>query len=365
MKIAFVLAIHLPTDERVFYQQAKTLIQKGHEIFIISMTKKVQSSENVFCFDYTNLSYSQKIQKIDNYLSIIVPDIIICDNPISIISSKRYKTKNKKKQLKIYYDITEYYPSRIHFHSGSKIKNILKFPFLISVSFYVSLLVSGFIFGEFYKKIPYKLFFWKKSVDLTYYANINQIKTFPINNNLQKVTLYYAGKTNQNSGYTAFMKVGDLCAKHFPNINFVLRIVSDDISEPQIINNENSTHEFLPLMSFPYFCNNLGEADIFFDLRQINYESTHSLPIKLFYYMAVGRPVIYSNLKAIRKGVPEFCEFGHLVNPDNITEIFEIVAKYIQNPSLYEKHCKQARKLAEKKYNWSAIEKNFIKFIDK
>ena len=104
-------------------------------------------------------------------------------------------------------------------------------------------------------------------------------------------------------------------------------------------------------------------SDLFFDLRDRDAENQRCLSIKLFYYMAAGRPVIYSDLKAIVKGCPEIEQFGHLVNPFDTETIVDIVNGYIKDEDLYRKHCAVARQLAEHKYNWKAIEADFVRFI--
>ena len=365
MKIAFALAVHSPLDDRVWYQQSQALLEHEHEIFIISATSKPVNGERFFCFE-RNIPHSQQINNFYHYLSKINPDVVICDNPVSVLGARKYRKKANKKQLKIYYDITEWYPSKGHFHHASKIKNILKFPLLCGVSFYVSFLVSGFIFGEYYKAIPYKLFFWKKYTNLTYYADLNQIKTYPINKDNQKVVLFFTGKLNEASGFNAVSQVAVQCAKHFPDTDFVLRVISTDVNaESTQVNGKNLKTEFFPKLPFNIFCEKFVTADIFFDLRKINWENSRCLPIKLFYYMAAGRPVVYSNLKAIRKGVPEINEFGFLVNPQNISSIVDVVSKYLSDRQLYINHSQRARQLCEEKYNWKNIKNQFVELIEK
>jgi glycosyltransferase involved in cell wall biosynthesis len=364
MKIAFALAIHSPDDDRVWEQQSQALLSRGHEVFIVSATSKPQNKEEVFCFE-REIPHLKKIDNFAHYLSKINPDVVICDHPESILGARKCKKKAKKRQLKIYYDITERYPSKTYFHHASKIKNILKFPLMCAISFYVSWLVSGFIFGEYYKARPYKLFFWKKSVDLTYYADLNQIKTYPINTDFKQFVLFFAGKLSETSGFKSLLQTAKQCAKRFPNIDFVLRVVSRDCNYEFDTESPNLTVEFLPQGSFKVFCEEIGKADLFFDLRKIDWENSHSLPIKLFYYMSAGRPVIYSDLKAIRKGVPEIDEFGFLVNPENSDEIAKKISQYIEDKNLYKQHCLRVRQLAENKYNWENIKKPFVDFIEK
>ncbi len=364
MKIAFALAVHAPNDERVWHQQALALKKSGHDVYVVSARKKQFNPHDDLSFDNSNLKRKETINNIIIGLQKISPDVIICDNPISILSASKYKKKTKK-NLQIYYDITEWYPSKIHLRHKFFFVNILKTALLMAVSIYVSLLNDGFIFGEYYKALPYKiLFFWKRQINLSYYADIEQITTFPANDISKSCTLFYAGSLEQNYGFHSVLDCAKQIAQKYPNTNFTLCIYSKDEKEC-IINEPNLKilfHKFLPFLDF---CTKFGEADLFFDLRKIDWENTRCLPIKIFYYMAAGRPVIYSDFKAIRKGLPEIEEFGSLVNPKNTSKIVEQISKYITNKDLYEQHCRRARELAENKYNWENIKKDFVDFIEK
>ena len=122
--------------------------------------------------------------------------------------------------------------------------------------------------------------------------------------------------------------------------------------------------EFLGRKDFKDLSLSLQEADIFFDLRELTFENNYSLPIKLFYYAACGRPVIYSDIKAIRKSVADINQFGFLVTPSDAEKIARLVIDYVSKPMLYKQHCLAARKLAEQKYNWQAIDTHLAPFVN-
>ena len=82
----------------------------------------------------------------------------------------------------------------------------------------------------------------------------------------------------------------------------------------------------------------------------------------MFYYAALGRAVIFTDLKAIRKEV-DIEKFGFLINPGDDESIADIITKYLKDSNLYYEHCRNARLLSEKLYNWQTIEAQFIKYI--
>lgn len=114
--------------------------------------------------------------------------------------------------------------------------------------------------------------------------------------------------------------------------------------------------------SFEEFTKAFADADICFDLRDFNFENHHSLPIKLFYYMGAGKPIIYSYLKGIRKHM-DVSEFGYLVNPKDFNKIAGYIEAYLKNPELYYLHATNAAEEFKRSYNWNVIKNSFVNFI--
>ena len=368
MKITFVLTVHLPNDERVWYQQAESLKRRGHEVSIISSKVEGSNLSNVFCFNDIGLSKKNVIQKIITILSNINPEIIICDNPISVIAAKKHISSTQSKATLIY-DVTEWYPSTLNLKEGNFLNKSIKFFTLSFLSFYAGCLVNKFIFGEYYKGIFFRILFpFKKFIYLSYYANDEFINKYPVKDISNRCELFYSGNLTNVNGFDKVLKVTQECAKKMPNTTFVLKIISPQKFEnDSICDVENIEFQYIHQLPFFDFCKEIGKSDIFLDIRKIDCIKNHSLPIKIFYYMAAGRPVIYSDLKAIRKFFPKniIPNFAHLVNPKKIDHIVNIIEKYINNPEYYNKSCNFAYEMAQSTYNWKMIEMVFIHFIEK
>ena len=118
----------------------------------------------------------------------------------------------------------------------------------------------------------------------------------------------------------------------------------------------------LDFKPFEQFCEQIVQYDLFLDLRDIDFENTRCLPIKLFYYMACGRPSIYSNLTAIRKGVAQIDDCAFLV--DDIEQATQAMLQYISNPTLYKRHSQRALELSQQQYNWQSIKIRLTQLID-
>lgn len=108
----------------------------------------------------------------------------------------------------------------------------------------------------------------------------------------------------------------------------------------------------------------IERMDICFDLRIRNFIYSNSLPIKLFEYMACGKPFIYSDIKPIRDEIV-YEKYGFLVNPEDESEIIKAIESYLNNPKLAEEHSINARKLIEENKNWESESKKLIDLADK
>lgn len=364
MKAAFVLTAHIPTDERVFYHQKPALEQRGCEVHIISTKAGRQTDSGFHCFNDKNLPKKKVIERIGQLLLKIEPEIIICDTPISILGANYYRRKSKSKS-RIFYDITEFYPSKKNIEGLSLFMRIIKYMVLVLLNFYADLKVDGFIFGEYYKSKPYRFIFpFKPFVFLPYYPDLNFLKQYPVNKIDKECHLLYCGNLTRDKGYDKVLEVARLVALKHPEVHFILTIINYTKST-FILERfpDNLEIKFFPFKPFPDFCNKIGKFDIYLDLRKINRENNRCLPIKLFYYMSCGRAIIFSNLKAIRHDLPEATQFGFLVNPKDANSIVDIISQYITDGNLYNKHCKRALELSSDKYHWDSIKDGFVDFV--
>jgi glycosyltransferase involved in cell wall biosynthesis len=371
-KIVLLNTWHNSYDDRVFYHQAKSLAKSGYEVLIIS-TKEEMVEElgniTVNSFNGINLNRNDKTKKIIDYLEAFSPVCIICDSPLAVTASYKYK---KNHPVKIVYDITEWYPSKIHLQYTKGFRKLFRFFALVMVNLSAGLKSDSFIFGEYYKSIEYRILFcWKPFARLPYYPDISYIQYYPLEEITTEINLLYSGKINADKGIDTVIKAIKLAAGKCPEIQFKLKIIGNfPTMEDQSFFSEltcrlttNIHISIVDSLPFPEFCNTIGDTHLFFDLRKRDFENTHCLPIKLFYYLGCGRPVIYSDLKAIRKEVMNI-NFGYLCNPNDIDAVAGHIKDYINQPGLYTEHATNALTISKTKYNWNAIENDFISFIE-
>jgi len=370
-KILFLTTAHRHDDDRIFYHQAKALKDEVHRVKICSLTSEFQgTADGIEIESYAILEKSteEKIKVFRKAIHDFNPDAVICSEPLAVLAAGKFK---KQRNIGIVYDITEWYPSMRMIEPFSFPLNIfhaLKF-FLIQL--YAGLISTRFIFGEETKKFPLAYFFpFKKKMVLPYYPDdvyIHQnIKTLQAN----AITLCYTGQFSREKGIGHFFAAADRLRKKRPGLNLRILLIGGARKEKdeRYFTEQLEKYRFENISigesaSFETFTDAYAEADVCFDLRTMNYENHHCLPIKLFYYAASGKPVIYTDLKAIRQHI-DVSGFGFLVDPEDPETIAAHLLKYLEDPALYMKHAGNARKVYEKKYNWTAIRGPFVKFID-
>ena len=371
-KIAFITSAHSPYDDRIYYHLADTLSSE-YEVMIISSMEEIVINDRISIqsFDGNSLSKKEKVHSFVKYLKSFNPTIIIAAEPLPVIAAHQYKTSNNK-HVRILYDVTEWYPSNRNIEYERGVNKIFVFVKMLLLNWYASFRCDGFIFGEYYKSLPYRAIFpFKKWKVISYYIDLKYIaykEKITINNTL---CLCYSGRISAEKGIDNFIAVVGVIKKLKPELKIKLKIIGwfynkqdQNRYNEQLKRLEGVEIEFLGRKDFKDLSLSLQEADIFFDLREPTFENDYSLPIKLFYYAACGRPVMYSDIKAIRKSVSDINQFGFLVTPSDAEKIARLVIDYVSKPMLYKQHCLAARKLAEQKYNWQAIDTHLAPFVN-
>ncbi len=373
MSISFLTSGHYPFDDRIFYHMAKSLADHNYSVEIVSSKRdlmEVADGIKLTCFAGDNLSKRDKIRQFVKQLSDFRPEIIICSEPLTVIAAKQYSKKQIKK-IRIVYDITEWYPSKKNLIVHKKSIRWFLFIKLLFFNLWASMFTESFIFGEWFKSRPYRLMFpFKPFVYIPYYPDLRYINYIKPDLEPAKLKLSYSGKMSLEKGYGNFFSVLKKLTELKSDLKIEVKIIGwyESLRDKEDCENiiksvsGNISLKIFDRQNFLSFIELIKETDIFLDLRSDNFENQHCLPIKLFYYAALGRPVIFSDLKAIRKEV-EIDKFGFLIHPDDIELIAKLILNYLEDKELYYKQCVNARYLAESDYNWHKIEPQFLKFV--
>ncbi|MCU7614714.1 glycosyltransferase [Chryseobacterium sp. GMJ5] len=370
-KILFLTTAHNYNDDRILYHQAKELKSRGSEVKICSLYSDFQGNIEGIDVEAYSILEKSSTDKIQTFLKVcedFQPDCIICSEPIPVLAARKF---GKSKKVSIIYDITEWYPAMSMLEGYSfLLKGIHFFKFFL-IQLYAGLLSTHFIFGEETKKFPLAYIFpFKKRMTLPYYPDQSYISESINSLKNNEITLCYTGAISKDKGIGNFFNAIAKLQKRKPGLKVSILIVgsarkeSDEHYFSQLLSTFSFDHITLKKPAiFEKFAETFAEADICFDLRALNFENHHSLPIKLFYYIGAGKPIIYSNLKGIRQHM-DVSGFGYLVDPENSDLIADVIIQYTENPELYYKHAQNARNEFTQKYNWDTIKNSFADFVD-
>ncbi|MCU7496622.1 MAG: glycosyltransferase family 4 protein [Ignavibacteria bacterium] len=370
-KVVILTSGHPPTDERIYHKIGRTLLRNGFSVAIISSVLEADYTENnihIVGFKGNNLNKKEKIINLKALLLRESPEVIICCEPLTILAARKYK-KSQQKKIRIISDITEWYPENVALKQTG-LKRIYTYLFLFIFNIYATNLADRLIIGEKHKLRRYRLIApFKKKTIIGYYPVLEYFHYSPPRFDGKNLVLCFAGVISFERGILNILNAARKVALENPEISVTLRIAGRFQYAPEerlfyeMISGEKKLKiEMASWTKYEDISQNIMSADVCFDLRNYTFVYRNSLPIKLFEYMASGKPVIYSDIKPIRDELDLF-SFGFLVNPGDVEEIAARVKEYISNPSLLKEHSQNARRLAENFYNWSRLESRLLEVI--
>ena len=225
--VAFLTSAHLPLDDRIFYHQAISLSKK-FKTSVIASTETFRSDRDgvtVISEDGSGWRKREKVRFFIENLELIKPQLVICSEPLPILAAAKYR-RNSPTKVSILYDVTEWYPSKKHLEKLPVISKVLIFLKLLILNLYASTLCSGFIFGEYYKSLPYRLLFPFKKWRITgYYPDLRYIEFVERLLIPDKICLGYTGKISSEKGIVNFFDAARALKMKKPEVGVRLKII--------------------------------------------------------------------------------------------------------------------------------------------
>jgi glycosyltransferase involved in cell wall biosynthesis len=370
-RICLLTSGHPLYDERIFWKFAKSLQVHGFDVFIICSTQNINTVvDQVYLFGFDGLSLTKK-KKIEEFSSLLIklnPDLIICSEMLPVFAAHRFKKINPK--AKIIIDITEWFPENVAFKFKC-INRWIKYFQLLLPYIYILQKVDHIIIGEQSKKHRYDIIApGKPKTIIGYYPIIRYFNFIKPDLAKEEIILGYSGVITNERGIINLLRIADKLSEKYLNKKFRLLIFGKFTYQKEeeefhhLLNKYKSIEvEFADWTDYDKMSTNIERMDICFDLRKRNFIYSNSLPIKIFEYMACGKPFIYSDIKPIREEI-NIDDHGYLVNPENDSEVIEAIENYLNNPNLAHRHSENSRKLIEDKKNWETESKKLIDLVN-
>ncbi len=374
MKIAILTTRHTPLDDRLFHHMARILARQGEEVVMVSSREAREENlegVKIRSFEGRKMSHKEKNRIFLETLREESPGMVIVPEPFPLFVAARYRKKTGK-VVKIVYDITEWYPGKKELERWGGM-GILLFPLLVVHNLLAAAKTDAFIFGERCKALPFRLMCGRKPhIFLGYTPLLELIPFHPPSSPAGMLNLSYSGKLSREKGLEVFLDVVELLAEEMPSRQIRIRLIGffrnrkEEGHFRQRLERlpGNITWELLPFLPLEDYLQKIRDDHFFFDLRRRDPENHCSLPIKLFYFIALGRPLIFSDLLSIRKEMGEK-PYLHRVRPQAKEKIAGIIKEYLKDPERYQKVCNAAREEALQQYNWERAGKGLLPFLQK
>lgn len=370
-KVAIITTGHPPLDERIFHKIGKSLALHNYQVSIFCTTQNIDNKIEEIHVKGTeilhqNWAFIPKLKFFSEQLLECKPDIVIGCEPTAILIAWLIKFTRLLK-FKLIYDITEWYPENISLYQKG-LKKIFRIVAGHILNFLVTNLSNYLIIGEETKVSRYRKYSpFKKYSIISYYPILEFYKpsTKTIDNN--KIIFGYAGVISVSRGLEIFFNVLKSLKEKFNNyeFQFILAGRFESINEKTYLDKfsysgiELSYYEW---SDYQKFSSVLEDCHICLDIRPPNGIYERSLPIKIFDYMALGKCIVASNYKPIRK-IYEVTKFGILVNPMDELEIVNKIAQLILNPQDIYNYGQNGRKATEMFFNWKICENELLRIL--
>jgi glycosyltransferase involved in cell wall biosynthesis len=370
-RICILTSGHPPLDDRIFWKFGNSLSEAGFKIFIVCSTLEIKDIKNgikITGIDGNDLNKNQKIKFFLSNLESINPEIIICEEMLPVFSAINYKKRNQK--VKVILDITEWYPENVAFKFNGT-KRWLKYFQLLLPYIFVLNKVDQLIIGEKNKKRRYDaLAFNIPKTIIGYYPVLKYFRYKKPDLGKDEIIFGYAGVITYERGINDLLRITNTVAQRYSKKKFKLIMLGrftykfEEEDFRKLLKSYDSIKvELVEWTDYDKISKEIEKMDICFDLRKRNFIYKNSLPIKIFEYMACGKPFIFSDVKPIRDEI-DIDDYGLLVNPAVDTDVINAIETYLQNPALADKHSKNSRQFIEREKNWENESRKLIDLIN-
>lgn len=359
MKICILTTVDSPFDSRVFYKEAKSLA-KVHGVIVIAPSDEPIDEEIEGIRVITVRKPAYKILHVITLWRILKEclkqecDVCHCHAPGGLFLGALLKIS---KRMKVVYDAREHYPSLIAENSlfPDFIRSLVRFFADIEermlIRFADVVITVDEILASKYRK-------HHNNVDII--SNYPRLELFkPDDLNSENGGIIYVGGISKDRGFYQMINTANkanvklICVGNF----------TDELNENEITNflerNPSKNVVFTGYLAHSKVVEYINMSKLGLNLLQPIPRYKKAVPIKLFEYMACGKPVVVSNFPEIKKIVEEeHC--GILVDPTNVNEITDAILYLLEHPEEAKKMGENGRRAVEERYNWARMEEKLL-----
>jgi len=359
MKICILTTVDSPFDPRVFYKEAKSLA-KVHDVIVIApsdepIDKEIDGIRVITVRKLTNkILHPITMWKIFREGLKQECDVCHCHAPGGLFLGALLKIS---KRSKVVYDAREHYPSLIAENSlfPDFVRPLVRFLADIEervlIRFADVVITVDEILALKYRKHHNNVYI------ISNYPRLELFK--PDDLNSENGGIIYVGGLSRDRGIYQMIEVANktnvklICVGNF----------TDELNKKEITNfleeNPSKNVVFTGYLSHSKVVEYINMSRLGLILHQPIPRYIHAVSIKLFEYMACGKPVVVSNFPEIRKVVKE-ADCGILVDPTDVDEIENAILYLLEHPEEAKRMGENGRRAVEERYNWDKMEEKLL-----
>lgn len=354
-KVCHITSAHNRYDQRILHKECLSLHEAGYEVILLVNDEKMNEKFKGVEIKSTRKNYKNKrvkrmtlgVQVLYKMAKTEKADVYHFHDPELMFVAKRLK----KMGGFVIFDCHENYYEQI-----LQKNYIPRFFRKIIASCYkkyessVLRKIDGVIFPVQMEELDFD----KRAKRVAYVNNVPRLDELPsVNADLKGKKICYTGGLTYNRGV---MHLAKAAKRADVQLHLAGTFESEEIKKC-VMNDENHVYYEGVLSRTEIYelyqkCA-IGMSTL---LKVGQYSNLQNLPTKVYEYMAMGMPVILSDIPYNRKMVETY-HFGLVVDPQNVEEIANSIKFLLNNPSVMKSMGEKGKELIRSKWNWS-IEKN-------
>ena len=374
MKICILTTVDSPSDPRVFYKEAKSLA-KVHDVIVIApsdepIDKEIDGIRVITVRKLTNkILHPITMWKIFREGLKQECDVCHCHAPGGLFLGALLKIL---KRSKVVYDAREHYPSLIAENSlfPDFIRPLVRFLADIEERVLIRFADVVITVNESLQKHYAKI--GKEAIVIYNFPNLKAFNPDKKNGILgeeyaQNKIVIYEGAVSRKRGLDKFLLALPKVRETVLDVKFLVvgklfdtgdfeKWIDDYLKKQKL----NANFEMIGQKPHEEVVNYINISNVGIILFQpTHYNNLIGLPLKLFEYMACGKPVVASNFPEIAKVVKE-ADCGILVDPTDVDEIADAILYLLEHPEEAKRMGENGRRAVEEKYSWDKMEEKLL-----
>lgn len=359
MKICMISTVHPLYDTRIFFREAKTLVNNGYDLSLIIQHDKKELIDGINVVPLSKTRSRLIRMTVLNIKALFKSikenaDVYHLHDPELIFVGLFLRMLGKKVVFDVHENIAldietkQWVPFR---KLTSKIYRLIEDLFFRY--FYLILAEESYV--KYYKDHPRKIIV----------QNFPDLTLFPEKKDIKENYMVYLGAISEDRGIFKMLEL----ASHLTNNNLNTKlIIIGNVPEhlKEKINSYINSRKLQDKIKFtgrlkaPEAYEIVSKARLGLSILKPVKNYTESYPTKLFEYMALGVPFITSNFPLYNKLVND-TKAGYTVDYNNMKDIVEKVEYILLNEKLSKKMGENGRKAVLDRYNWDKEAEKLIK----